>query len=328
MNRPEPPPSAEEAARRLDELADRFGAARKEIAHSILGQDEVIEQVLVTLLAGGHALLVGLPGLAKTRLVKTVGTVLGMDTQRVQFTPDLVPADILGAELLETSDDGRRAFRFVEGPVFTQLLMADEINRASPRTQSALLEAMQERQVTSAGTLRTLPQPFHVLATQNPIEQDGTYPLPEAQLDRFLFQIDVDFPAEADERRMLMMTTGADDPVPTEVAEPADLMEVQALLRHMPISDDLLDAALRTVRALRPEGGESLLEWGPGPRAGQALITASRARAFLEGRSSPIIADLAACLAPALRHRMALSYRGRREGASIAGLLEGAAADL
>lgn len=328
MNRPEPPPSAEAAARRLDELAERFAAARSEIGRSILGQDEVVEQVLVTLLAGGHALLVGLPGLAKTRLVKTVGTVLGMDTQRVQFTPDLVPADILGAELLETSEDGRRAFRFVEGPVFTQLLMADEINRASPRTQSALLEAMQERQVTSAGTLRTLPEPFHVLATQNPIEQDGTYPLPEAQLDRFLFQIDVTFPAEADERRMLLMTTGAEDPVPAEIAEPNDLIEVQGLLRHMPISDDLLDAVLRTVRSLRPEDGDSLLEWGPGPRAGQSLISAARARAFLEGRSSPVIADLAACLAPALRHRMALSYRGRREGSSIAGLLESAAAEL
>ncbi|MBZ6378481.1 AAA family ATPase [Pacificimonas flava] len=328
MNRPESLPDPQAAIARLDTLAERFDRARREISRSVIGQEEVVEQVLVTLLAGGHALLVGLPGLAKTRLVGAVGTVLGLGNARIQFTPDLVPADILGAEVLESAADGSRTFRFVEGPVFTQLLMADEINRASPRTQSALLEAMQERQVTSAGTVRALPRPFHVLATQNPIEQEGTYPLPEAQLDRFLFQIDVGFPSAEDERRMLLMTTGAEDSVPQRVGDPDDLLEAQALLRHMPVGDDLLDAALSAVRSLRPDETDTRLAWGPGPRAGQALIMTSRARAFLHGRSSPIVEDLAACLPPALRHRMALSYAGRREGLTVSGLIGDAARSL
>lgn len=328
MNRIDPPPSASDAVARLDTLAGKFQQAKDELARTVIGQDEIVEQVLVTLLAGGHALLVGLPGLAKTRLVKAAGTVLGLDTSRVQFTPDLVPSDILGAEILENTQDGSRQFRFVEGPVFSQLLMADEINRASPRTQSALLEAMQERQVTAAGTPRGLPRPFHVLATQNPIEQDGTYPLPEAQLDRFLMQLDIDFPSQDDERTMLMMTTGAGDHVPALVTSAQDLIEVQGLLRHMPLSEDVLDGILTLVRALRPGNGDETLVWGPGPRAGQALIAAAKARAFLHGRSAPLLADVAALAAPALRHRMALGFAARRQGVTVEGLIADAAAAL
>jgi MoxR-like ATPase len=328
MNKPETPPEQTGELTQFDDLAARFAAAANEVERSVIGQDEVVEQVFVTLLAGGHALIVGLPGLAKTRLVKAVGTALGLDTSRVQFTPDLVPADILGAEVLETAADGARAFRFVQGPIFAQLLMADEINRASPRTQSALLEAMQERQVTTSGAERPLPAPFHVLATQNPIEQEGTYPLPEAQLDRFLFRIDIDFPAEADERRMLLMTTGVDDAVTVARASPADLLAAQDLLRQMPVADDLVDAALSAVRSLRPAAQRDLLDWGPGPRAGQALIAAARSRAFLHRRASPIVEDLAAVLAPALRHRIAIGYAGRREGLTVDGLLADAVAAL
>ncbi|MGB3723787.1 MAG: MoxR family ATPase, partial [Pacificimonas sp.] len=314
MNSPDPRPSAADAVARLDALALQFQTAREEIERVVIGQGEVVEQVLVTLLAGGHALLVGLPGLAKTRLVKTVGTVLGLDTKRVQFTPDLVPSDILGAEVLETADSGTRSFRFVPGPVFAQLLMADEINRASPRTQSALLEAMQERQVTAAGEARALPAPFHVLATQNPIEQDGTYPLPEAQLDRFLLQINVGFPSETDERAMLLMTTGGSDAEPARISSTESLIAAQRLLTHMPLSEDVLTAILTVVRRLRPEDADADLTWGPGPRAGQALISATRARAFLHGRSAPLLEDVHALLAPALRHRMALGYGARSAG--------------
>jgi|TARA_R100000501_G_scaffold17911_1_gene34703 MoxR-like ATPase len=328
MNRHEPEPSAAEAVARLDALAIRFGAVVEDIERVVVGQTEVVEQVIITLLAGGHALLVGLPGLAKTRLVNTVGTALGMDTKRVQFTPDLVPSDILGAEVLETGADGSRMFRFIEGPVFAQLLMADEINRASPRTQSALLEAMQERQVTAAGAARSLPRPFHVLATQNPIEQDGTYPLPEAQLDRFLLQINVGFPSEADERRMLMMTTGAEDAVAKKVLTPDELMETQKLLTHMPLSEDVMTGILRVVRRLRPQETDVPLIWGPGPRAGQALIGAARARAFLKGRSAPILDDVAALLAPVLRHRMALDYGARADGLSVETVIAEAAERL
>ncbi|MGB7406452.1 MAG: AAA family ATPase [Pacificimonas sp.] len=297
----------------LDRLAARFAAAREEVGRVVIGQDEVVDQMFAVLLAGGHGLLMGLPGLAKTRLVTTLGTVLALDTRRVQFTPDLVPSDILGAEILD-GDANARSFRFVEGPIFTQLLMADEINRASPRTQSALLEAMQERQVTVTGEARPLPRPFHVLATQNPIEQDGTYPLPEAQLDRFLMRIDIEAPSEANERAMLTMTTGANDAMPTRMLAAGDLEAAQGLLLHMPIGDDVMSAVLTVVRGLRPDADGARVRWGPGPRAGQALIGAARARAFLEGRSAPLLDDVAKLAAPALRHRMALDYGARQDG--------------
>ena len=313
--------SPAEAEAAFDRLAARFAAARDGVERVVIGQRGVVDLALIALLAGGHALIVGLPGLAKTRLVKSLGAVMGLDTRRIQFPPDLVPSDILGAEVLETGADGSRAFRFVPGPVFGQLLMADEINRASPRTQSALLEAMQERQVTVAGDSRPLPAPFHVLATQNPIEQDGTYPLPEAQLDRFLFQIDVTYPSHDDEREILLSTTGPADAMPEAVLAPADLLAAQALLPRMPVPEGVVEAILRAVRGARPGSDNPDILWGPGPRGAQALLMGARARAFLDGRSAPILEDVAALLAPALSHRLALTYGARAGGRGIPELI-------
>lgn len=307
----------------LSALADRFAAARAALDRVVLGQSAVVENVLVTLIAGGHGLLVGVPGLAKTRLVTALGVVTALDTRRVQFTPDLMPADILGSEILETAQDGSRSFRFLKGPVFCQLVMADEINRASPRTQSALLEAMQERFVTIAGARHQLAAPFHVLATQNPLEQEGTYPLPEAQLDRFLFQINVDYPDLEAEREMLLLTTGAHDAAPEQVLEPGDLQAAQQLMRHFPVPSHLVDAVLRVVRAARPGPDQPHLDWGAGPRAGQALLAGARARAFLQGRTAPLLDDVDALLAPALRHRMAVSYRARAQGVDVDQVIDG-----
>ena len=228
---------------------------RDRIGEIIFGQHEVVEQALITLLCGGHALLIGVPGLAKTRLVETLGTILGLDEKRIQCTPDLMPADILGSEVLEESETGRRSFRFIPGPVFCQLLMADEINRASPRTQSALLQAMQEGRVSIAGQYHPLPQPFHVLATQNPLEQEGTYPLPEAQLDRFLMQIDVDYPDRDAEREMLIATTGITEDRPRPAMTVAELIAAQRLVRRIPVGDSVVDAILALVRSGRPEAG-------------------------------------------------------------------------
>src|SRR5579872_4555099 len=236
-----------------DEVGARFSVAREAIAKYIFGQKTVVDQVLITLLAGGNGLLIGVPGLAKTRLVDTMGIVLGMDTKRIQFTPDLMPGDIVGSEVLEEADDGRRTFRFVKGPVFCQLLMADEINRASPRTQSALLQAMQERHVTIAGQRYDLPRPFHVLATQNPLEQEGTYPLPEAQLDRFLLQIDVGYPDREAERRMLLATTFGEEKSAVRVCGPDDLIDAQSLVRRIPVGEKVMDSILALVRAARPD---------------------------------------------------------------------------
>ncbi|MEM9233357.1 MAG: MoxR family ATPase [Pseudomonadota bacterium] len=294
----------------------------EELNRLIFGQESVIDEVLAAILAGGHSLLVGAPGLAKTRLVAAMGAVLGLNHRRVQFTPDLMPTDILGTEILEEDASGKRAFRFIEGPVFTQLLMADEINRASPRTQSALLEAMQERQVTVAGEARTLPRPFLVLATQNPIEQEGTYPLPEAQLDRFILQTEIGYPDEASERRMLAATTGSEELQPENICSPADLEDAQSLVRSMPIGDGLISEILSLVNALRPEGEKSdLLLWGPGPRASQALSLATRARALLDGRTAPGREDLIALAPAALRHRIALSFPARAEGYTVDGVI-------
>ncbi len=298
---------------------NRLRAARAALNGVILGQSEVIDQCLMVLLAGGHGLLVGMPGLAKSRLVETLAVVMGLNTRRVQFTPDLMPADIIGSEVLEEASDGKRAFRFIPGPVFTQLLMADEINRASPRTQSALLQAMQEGRVAVAGESRPLPQPFHVLATQNPIEQEGTYPLPEAQLDRFLLQITIDYPNAQAERAMLLATTGPTQTPPAPLMSSDDLMACQRLVRALPMGDAVVDAIVRLVRAGRPDGSplalvQQAVAWGPGPRAGQALMLAVRARALLDGRMAPSRDDVVA-LAPAiLRHRMALSFAARADG--------------
>ena len=314
---------AEDLVTVLEDLGAKLAAARAEIGGRFIGQEAVVDLVMAALLSGGHALLVGLPGLGKTLLVDTLGTVMGLRTNRIQFTPDLMPADILGSEVLETAADGTRAFRFLEGPVFCELLMADEINRASPRTQSALLQAMQEREVTIAGQHRPLGPPFHVLATQNPIEQEGTYPLPEAQLDRFLVQVDVAYPTRAAERDILMATTGAHHAQSAAVLSAADLMAAQALIRRMPVGDLVVEAILDLVRACRPSEDEGhalqgTLAWGPGPRAAQSLMLMVRARALLQGRLAPTIADVRALAQPVLGHRMALTFAARARGDSLA----------
>jgi MoxR-like ATPase len=310
-----------------ERLTTQVAAARREIGRVIFGQADVVEQTLVALLSGGHVLLVGVPGLGKTLLVETLGTVLGLNRKRVQFTPDLMPADITGSEVLEEGDAGRRSFRFVPGPVFCQLLMADEINRASPRTQSALLQAMQERRVAVGGVEHALPAPFHVLATQNPIEQEGTYPLPEAQLDRFLLQVEIAYPALEDERTMLLATTGADAAHARPVLDADGLIAAQALIRRVPVGDAVVDAILGLVRNARPESTTDDIvrrhvAWGPGPRAAQALMLASRARALLDGRLSPSLDDIAALAQPVLRHRMALGFAARSEGVVLSEVIE------
>jgi MoxR-like ATPase len=306
---------------------ERLGAVRTSLARVIFGQERVIDETLITLLAGGHCLLVGVPGLAKTRLAETLGLVLGLAQKRVQFTPDLMPADILGSEVLDESAGGRRAFRFIPGPIFAQLLMADEINRASPRTQAALLQAMQERRVTIAGQDHILPQPFHVLATQNPIEQEGTYPLPEAQLDRFLLQVNVDYPPIEAERRMMVATTTGGEVAAENVLDGAELLQLQALVRRMPVGEQVVEAILKLVRAGRPasrliDNIGDLVSWGPGPRASQALMLTVRVRALLDGRLAPSLDDVMALAGPVLRHRMAVTFTARAEGISIDAIIE------
>ena len=318
----------EEAERALADIA----RVREEIGRVIFGQEDVVERTLVTILAGGHGLLVGVPGLAKTLLVETLGTVLGLDSNRVQFTPDLMPGDILGTEVLEQGEDGKRSFRFIAGPVFAQLLMADEINRASPRTQSALLQSMQEYHVTVAGQRHDLPRPFHVLATQNPLEQEGTYPLPEAQLDRFLMQIDVEYPELEAERRILLATTGAAMERAEPVLSSERLESIQSLVRRMPVPDSVVEAILNLVRSVRPgsadEETERQISWGPGPRASQSLMLCVRARALVQGRLAPSIDDVKALAEPILQHRMALAFAARAEGVGVRDVIARNAARL
>ncbi len=311
----------------FERVSSRVKEARAAVGRVILGQEAVVDETMTGILAGGHVLLLGVPGLGKTRLVETLGMVLGLDTRRVQFTPDLMPADILGSEVLEEGDSGRRGFRFIEGPVFCQLLMADEINRASPRTQSALLQAMQERRVTVAGRDRALPQPFHVLATQNPLEQEGTYPLPEAQLDRFVMEVVVPHPGRDDERRIIIATTGAAEAPPQRVLDGETLLEVQKLVRRMPVGDSVIDAILALIRSGRPESTEideikRVVAWGPGPRAGQALMLGVRARALIDGRPAPSVEDVMALAHPVLRHRMALHFAAHAEGIRVEDVIE------
>ena len=309
---------AEAAVARLAEIKGAIGKV-------IFGQESVVERSLVTILAGGHGLLVGVPGLAKTRLVETLGTVLGLDARRIQFTPDLMPSDILGSEVLDQGLDGTRSFRFLKGPIFSQLLMADEINRASPRTQSALLQAMQEYHVTVAGARHDLPRPFHVLATQNPLEQEGTYPLPEAQLDRFLMQIDIHYPDLAAERRILTETTGVSDEHARAVLDAPTLAGMQRLVRRMPVSEKVVDAILALVRSTRPSDTPDdvtrHIAWGPGPRAGQALMLTVRARALYDGRLAPSLDDVLALAEPVLQHRMALTFAARADGVTLHDLI-------
>jgi MoxR-like ATPase len=327
------PTEARALVAEAEALAGRLAGVRQAIGRVIFGQDQVVERTLITLLSGGHVLLVGVPGLGKTKLVETLGTVLGLDAKRVQFTPDLMPSDILGSEVLEEDGAGRRHFRFIKGPVFCQLLMADEINRASPRTQSALLQAMQEHKVAIAGEVHPLPAPFHVLATQNPIEQEGTYPLPEAQLDRFLLEIDVGYPDLAAERAMLLATTGASEARPVQAMTGAELMAAQTLIRRLPVGEGVVDAILKLVRGARPETTEieevrRHLAYGPGPRAAQALMLATRARAVLDGRLSPSVEDVLALAEPVLRHRMALNFSSRADGVHLSQVLDRLKASL
>jgi MoxR-like ATPase len=324
-----PPPGGAASASivaEVEALGARIAAVRAQIGRAIFGQQEVIDQTIITLLSGGHVLLVGVPGLGKSRLVETLATVLGMGSKRVQFTPDLMPADILGSEVLDEGSDGRRSFRFVPGPVFCQLLMADEINRASPRTQSALLQAMQEQRVAVGGVEHPLPRPFHVLATQNPIEQEGTYPLPEAQLDRFLLEIEVRYPDLDAERTMLVATTGAAEARPVQALTADELLAAQALIRRVPVGESVVEGILKLVRGGRPETTDDEtvrrhVAWGPGPRAAQALMLASRARALLDGRLAPSLDDVAALAHPVLRHRMALNFSARADGVVLSDVI-------
>ncbi|XSG81330.1 MAG: AAA family ATPase [Methyloligella sp. ZOD6] len=320
------PPTEDELVDLIEEVGAKIQDVREATGTVIFGQERVVDLTLITLLSGGHALLIGVPGLAKTSLVEALGAVLGLDNKRIQFTPDLMPSDILGSEVLEEGLNGERSFRFVPGPVFTQLLMADEINRASPKTQSALLQAMQENHVSVAGHRHDVPQPFHVLATQNPLEQEGTYPLPEAQLDRFLLQIDVSYPDELAERRMLMATTGIDRRQLETILTAEELMLAQDLVRQLPVGDQVVDAILQLVRSARPGQTpnaefDELIAWGPGPRASQALMLAVRAKALIEGRLAPSVDDVVELAEPVLKHRMALTFTARAEGIHISDLV-------
>src|SRR3954465_7843949 len=312
--------------RAAETTAAHARAARAAISAVIFGQERVVDRALITILSGGHALLIGVPGLAKTKLVDTMGIALGLDARRVQFTPDLMPSDILGSEVLEESPGGKRSFRFIAGPIFAQLLMADEINRASPRTQSALLQAMQELHVTVAGNRHDVPRPFHVLATQNPIEQEGTYPLPEAQLDRFLMQIDVDYPDHDAERKIVFDTTGTEENKPKLTMSADELLAAQRLVRRLPVGESVVEAILTLVRSARPgpEAGEigKLISWGPRPRPSQPLMRGGRARALVDGRLSPSIDDVVEMAEPILKHRMALTFAARADGESTEAVID------
>lgn len=326
--------SDDDLVAKIEAVEEKLSEARGSIERRFIGQEKVVELTLSSLLCGGHALLIGLPGLGKTRLVEALSTVMGLDGNRVQFTPDLMPADILGSEVLETAEDGSRSFRFLPGPIFCQLLMADEINRASPRTQSALLQAMQERQVTVAGEDRSLGLPFHVLATQNPIEQEGTYPLPEAQLDRFLVQIDVEYPDRDTEKAILLATTGVEEEEAHQVFTGEELLAAQTLLRRMPVGESVVEQILDLVRACRPDDPSAsarvreTVSWGPGPRAAQALMMTVRARAMLNGRLAPSTEDVVAMARPVLSHRMGLNFAARARGDSLPDLIEQTAAAI
>jgi MoxR-like ATPase len=308
---------------------ERLDALKKAIARAVVGQAEVVEQLLIALLAGGHCLLEGVPGLGKTLLIRSLGQALKLDFHRIQFTPDLMPSDILGTEVLEEDHGtGKRVFKFQPGPVFTHLLLADELNRTPPKTQAALLEAMQERTVSTAGQTFELPKPFFVLATQNPLEQAGTYPLPEAQLDRFLLYIRVDYPSLDEEIAILDLTTGRSGEAPPAVMEANELIELQALTREVHIEPELTRWIARLVRATRPgsdapERVNQALRFGAGPRAGQSLVLAAKARALLQGRLAVTREDIRALAKPVLRHRLLLSFAAEAEGRSADWVVEG-----
>jgi MoxR-like ATPase len=315
-----PAASREHALERVAELAGRL---ERELGKAVVGQQRVIREILMAFLAGGHCLLRGVPGLAKTLLIKKLAEAVDLRFNRIQFTPDLMPSDILGAEVIEEDRaTGKRLIRFIHGPIFANIVLADEINRTPPKTQAALLEAMQERQVTVNGVRFDLERPFFVLATQNPIEQEGTYPLPEAQLDRFMFNVVIDYPSAAEERQILTLTTGTADARIEVVASGGDIEQMHALVREVPAAENVVDFAARLARATRPSGGEEpvpafvreWVRWGAGPRAGQALLLGAKARALLEGRSVVALDDITAVALPVLRHRILLNFQAEADG--------------
>ena len=312
----------------VKEQIEKLAKLRGSIAEAIVGQDEVVEQLLIGLLAGGHCLLEGVPGLGKTLLVRSLGEALNLEFRRIQFTPDLMPSDILGTEILEEDHGtGRRVFKFQKGPVFTSLLLADELNRTPPKTQAALLEAMQEHTISYAGTTYPLPEPFFVLATQNPLEQAGTYPLPEAQLDRFLLHVRVDYPSEAEERSIIARTTGRAAGKVREVMDGEEVIALQQLVRDVHVSDDLMNWITRLVRASRPQHSDiaevrEWVRWGAGPRAGQSLVLAAKARALIHGRLAVTREDIKALASPVLRHRLLLSFAAEAERRSPDDVIE------
>jgi len=303
------------------ELRTAYDALRREIATVIVGQDEIVQHLLIALLARGHCLLVGVPGLAKTLLIRTLAKVLDLSFSRIQFTPDLMPSDITGTEIIEQeSATGRKAFKFIRGPVFANILLADEINRTPPKTQAALLEAMQEHRVTAAGQTHVLPEPFFVLATQNPIEQEGTYPLPEAQLDRFMFNLWLDYPSPAEELEIVKSTTSLHVPAPVHVLTGQQILAFQDLVRRVPVADNVVAFAVALVRRSRPKTPDApqfirdWLSWGAGPRASQYLILGAKTRALLSGRHTPDIEDVRHMARPVLRHRIVPNFNAEAEG--------------
>ena len=313
----------------VEKLHVKYAALKRELAKVIVGQEDVIEQTLIAVFTRGHALLVGVPGLAKTLLVRMLSEVLDLGFRRIQFTPDLMPADVTGTEVLdEDKATGQHSFRFVKGPVFTNLLLADEINRTPPKTQAALLEAMQEHRVTVGGESRPLPEPFFVLATQNPIEQEGTYPLPEAQLDRFLFNITVDYPKREDEIGIYRAETGAADVKLEKILDADEIMKLQEVVRRVPVADHVLEYAADLVRATRPkdpsapEFVKEMVAWGAGPRAGLSLVLAAKARAILQGRPYVITKDVKAMALPVMRHRISTTFNAEAAGVSPDSIIE------
>ena len=306
----------------IDELRSTYDRMRAEMAKVIIGQDEVVERLLICILSRGHALLMGVPGLAKTLMVNSLSKVMSLDFNRIQFTPDLMPSDITGTDILQETAEGRREFEFVKGPIFANIILADEINRTPPKTQSALLEAMQEHHVTVSGRIMPLPEPFFVLATQNPIEQEGTYSLPEAQLDRFMFFIEVEYPTLDEERRIARETTGAATREITPQVSGAQIMKYQELVERVPVPDHIYDLAVDIVRATRPDSGDApdfcqkLVSWGAGPRAVQYLIRGAKARAVLQGSYLVRQEDLEAVAHPVLRHRIITNFQAQAEGTS------------
>ncbi len=304
-----------------------LNSIRKSISEVVFGQEKVVDLIIITIMSGGHALIVGLPGLAKTHIANNLGLTLGLIKKRVQFTPDLMPSDIIGTEILDESINKEKSFRFIKGPIFSQLLLADEINRASPRTQSALLQAMQEKKLTVAGKNYILPEPFHVLATQNPIEHEGTYPLPEAQLDRFLMQIDISYPSLESEKKMLLLTTSNNEKIPKEIFNKDKIIDLQRIIRDLPVGETVVNLILDIIHNSRPSTSriplvkENVL-WGPSPRASQSMLLASKSKALLEGRLSPSINDVISLAKPILKHRMELSFSAKAEGITLEQVIE------